>query len=925
MFCADNNNELAGPSLSLGDLSMNSSNTQPIYDAQSQSNNHSLYNADEIALENSEWLEALDYILNEQGEGRSREMLRLLQDHLLKQGVSLAEATLNTPYRNTISPPQQPAYPGNMELEQKIENIIRWNAMVMVLKANENGTGVGGHIATYQSAATALEVGFNHWFRKRTEEYGGDILMVQAHAAPGLYARGYLENRLSEQQVNNFRRELQNGGGLPSYPHPRRLPDFWQLPTASMGLSTPSAIYQARFMKYLENRGLKPTNGGKVWCFIGDGESDEPEVLGTINMATRENLDNLVMVVNCNLQRLDGPVRGNGKIIQELERSYRGAGWNVIKVIWGSEWDELFSRDHEGLLQARMDRAVDGDYQFYTVSDGKTVREHWIDGDQRLAELMKTLNDDEIRVIRRGGHDRKKLFAAFDKAAKSTGKPTVILMKTVKGEGMGAGAEGQNTAHQKKQFSAEERIAIGQRFGIPLTEEQMANAELYKPAGDSPEAIYLHQQRQQLGGYMPSREVNCQHLKAPSLSLFKHAIEGSEREQSTTIAFVRMLAAMLKDQEQGRYIVPIVPDEARTFGMEALFKQFGIYSSEGQKYNPVDASSLLPYKEAKDGQLLQEGICEAGAMASFLSAGTAYANFAVPMIPFYIFYSIFGFQRVGDMIWACADSMAKGFLVGGTAGRTTLNGEGLQHQDGHSHVIASTVPNMRSYDPAFAYELAVIVRDGIERMYQNDENIFYYLTLYNENYPMPAMPEGEDVVEGIIRGMYRYQRSETAGHKVHLLGSGSLMQETLKAAELLSNYGCSIDVWSVTSYTELLRQAQQTERQNMLTPENQQTSYIEQLMENEEGIAVACSDFMKSLPDSIARWLPLPLVTLGTDGFGLSESRLDLRDHFEVDARYIAWSALSRLYREGTIAFETLQKARQELSIPEHKTDPTSL
>ncbi|MFT5218970.1 MAG: pyruvate dehydrogenase E1 component [Planctomycetota bacterium] len=880
------------------------------------------YAAEDIALENEEWIEALDYLSSEQGEDRSREMLRLLQNHLLKQGVNLAEATLNTPYRNTIHPQQQPGYPGNIELEQKIENIIRWNAMAMVLRANENGSGVGGHIATYQSAATALEVGFNHWFRKADESYGGDLMMVQAHAAPGIYARAYLENRLSEQQMNNFRRELQPGGGLPSYPHPRRLPNLWQLPSASMGLSTPAAIYQARFMKYLENRGLKPANGGKVWCFIGDGESDEPEVLGTINMATRENLDNLVMVVNCNLQRLDGPVRGNGKIIQELERSYRGAGWNVIKVIWGSEWDELFSRDRDGLLQARMDRAVDGDYQFYTVSDGKTVREHWIDGDERLAELMKILSDDEIRLIRRGGHDRKKVYAAYERALKNSGRPTVILMKTVKGEGMGASAEGQNTAHQKKQFSAEERIAIGKHFAIPLSDEAMARAELYKPAEDSAEARYLHQHRKDLGGYFPAREVNYARLKTPPISLFKAAIEGSEREQSTTMAFVRMLSAMLKDDGLGRFVVPIVPDEARTFGMETLFKQFGIYSSEGQKYNPVDASSLLTYKEAKDGQLLQEGICEAGAMASFMAAGTAYANFGLPMIPFYIFYSIFGFQRVGDMIWSCADSMTKGFLLGGTAGRTTLNGEGLQHQDGHSHVVASTIPNMRSYDPAFAYELAVIVRDGIERMYQNDENIFYYLTLYNQNYAMPAMPEG--VEEGIVKGMYRYKHSDVDGDKVHLLGSGSLMQEVLLAADILQGYGCSCDIWSVTSYNQLLRDAQQIERQNMLTPESPQQNYIEQLMSNEQGIVVACSDFMKLLPTSISRWFSQPLIALGTDGFGLSESRPDLRDHFEVDARYIAWSALAGLFRQGIVDRKLLDRARTELVIPETKPDPVS-
>ncbi|HSG02570.1 MAG TPA: pyruvate dehydrogenase (acetyl-transferring), homodimeric type, partial [Marinobacterium sp.] len=742
--------------------------------------------AQDLADENAEWLEALDNLLNYQGESRCREMLRLLQDHLLAQGMELPEATLNTPYRNTIPAHLQPSYPGSLQIEQRLENIIRWNALAMVLRANERSPGVGGHIATFQSAATALEVGFNHWFRNRSDAYGGDILFVQAHAAPGIYARAFVEGRLTEQQLINFRRELKEGGGLPSYPHPRRLPGFWQMPSASMGLSTPSAIYQARFMKYLENRALKPNNGGKVWCFIGDGEADEPEVRGTIDIATRERLDNLVMVVNCNLQRLDGPVRGNGKIIQELERSYRGAGWDVIKVIWGSEWDPLLARDTDGILQARMDRAVDGDYQFYTVSDGKTVREHWIEGDPRLAELMKMLSDDEIRLIRRGGHDRKKLYAAFERAARNSGKPTVILIKTVKGEGMGPAAEGQNTAHQKKNLSAEERIAIGKHFGIPLNDSQMANAEFYLPSEQSEEARYLHRRRAELGGFLPSRTSEFTPIKTPPLSIFDAALKGTEREQSTTTAFVRMLTSLLKDSDVGRYVVPIVPDEARTFGMESLFRNFGIYSSEGQKYKPVDASSLLPYKEAKDGQILQEGICEAGAMASFLAAGTAYANFGVPMIPFYIFYSIFGFQRVGDMIWACADSMAKGFLIGGTAGRTTLNGEGLQHQDGHSQVIASTLPNMLSYDPAFAYELAVIVRDGIERMYVQDEKVFYYLTVYNENYSMPAMPVGCE--EGILRGMYRFESDTSSGDKIHLLGSGSLMQEVIKAAAWLRQH-----------------------------------------------------------------------------------------------------------------------------------------
>ena len=876
---------------------------------------------EEVGQENKEWIDAIHNIVDIQGPQRGRDVIRVLQSYLLNNNINVDEATLNTPYRNTIAIHDQASYTGNIEIEKKIENIIRWNALAMVVHANDQGTGVGGHIATYQSAATMLEVGFNHFFKQKTDSYGGDQLLVQAHAAPGLYSRAFIEGRLNEAQLGNFRRELQNGGGLSSYPHPRRMPEFWQGPTASMGLSTPSAIYQARFMKYLENRGLKRADGGKIWCFIGDGESDEPEVLGTINMATRDNLDNLVMVINCNLQRLDGPVRGNGKIIQELERSYRGAGWNVIKVIWGSEWDELFSRDKEGVLQDRMDRAVDGDYQFYTVSDGQKVRDHWTQGDPRLEALMKTLTDEQIRCIKRGGQDPQKIFSAFAKASESNGKPTVILMKTVKGDGMGASAEGQNTSHQKKQLSAEERIEIGRRFGIPLSDEELSEAKLFKPADDSPEMIYLHEKRKQLGGYLPSRQVNYPKIAIPDSSIFKDMMAGNKREQSTTMAFVRMLAKLLKDKEIGKYVVPIVPDEARTFGMESLFNQFGIYSSEGQKYQPVDSSSLLPYKEAQDGQLLQEGICETGAMASFLAAGTSYANYGVPTIPFYIFYSIFGFQRVGDMIWACADSLAKGFLLGGTAGRTTLNGEGLQHQDGHSHAVAATVPNMLSYDPAFAYEIAVIVAEGIKRMYVDGEDIFYYLTVYNENYSMPAMPEG--VEDGILKGMYRFAADQTEGHKVHLLGSGSLMQEVLKAKDILKGFGCSTDIWSVTSYNELVRDALSVERKNLLNPEAPQKNYIQSCLENEHGAFVAVSDFMKSLPNGIARWFPDELVALGTDGFGLSESRPTLRDHFEVDARYIAWSALTRLFSQGQISSEQLAQARTELNIPFEKSDPT--
>ncbi len=872
-------------------------------------------------LENQEWLGALDDVMHHQGEHRTRELLRLLQASMLQKNIQLSDAPLNTPYRNTIPVTDQPSYPGNPELETQLENIIRWNAAAMVLKANDLGTGVGGHISTYQSAATMLEVGFNHVFKSASENYGGDQLMVQAHAAPGLYARAYLEGRLSKTQLNNFRRELQEGGGLSSYPHPRRMDDFWQGPTASMGLSTPSAIYQARFMKYLENRGLKAADGGKIWCFIGDGESDEPEVMGTINMATRDNLDNLVMVINCNLQRLDGPVRGNGKIIQELERNYRGAGWNVIKVIWGSEWDELFSRDSEGVLQARMDAAVDGDYQFYTVSDGETVRNHWIGNDPRLEALMKTLSDEQVRCIKRGGHDRSKVFAAFEQALKQNGKPTVILIKTVKGEGMGASAEGQNTAHQKKQMTDAERIAMGRRFNIPLDDQQLASAELYKPGEETAVMQYMHSKRTQLNGYLPSRSVTAKHLQAPQLSLFAKTLAGSSREQSTTMAFVRMLSILLKDADLGKYIVPIVPDEARTFGMEALFNQFGIYSSVGQKYKPVDSSSLLPYKEAKDGQLLQEGICETGAMASFMAAGTAYANYAVPTIPFYIFYSMFGFQRVGDMIWACADSMAKGFLLGATAGRTTLNGEGLQHQDGHSQAIAATVPNLQCYDPAFGYELAIIIRDGIKRMYQLDQKIFYYITLYNENYSMPEMKEG--VEQQVLQGMYKFCECNEPGYKVHLLGSGSIMQEVLKAAEILASLGCSADIWSVTSYTQLTRNALCIERQNLLDPEHPQLNDIQQITAGQQGAFVAVSDHLKSLPNAIARWLPSTPIVLGTDGFGLSEARDTLRDYFEVDAKYIAWGAMTKLFAQQTISAQQLQQAREQLQIPRTKLDPT--
>lgn len=874
-------------------------------------------------IELQEWLESMESLLRTEGPERAKVVFRALADYLSDEDVIVEDATLNTHYRNTIPLEQEPAYPGEIELEERIEQILRWNAMAVVLRAYDSGTNVGGHIGTYASAATMMEVGLNHFFRNRTDDYGGDLVSIQAHASPGIYARAYLEGRLSAKQLDNFRRELQPEGGLSSYPHPKRMPDFWQSPCSSMGLSTPSAIYQARFARYLENRGLKPRNGGKIWSFIGDGESDEPEVLGTINIAAREGLDNLILVVNCNLQRLDGPVRGNGKIVQELERSFRGAGWNVIKVIWSGEWDKLFLIDREGVLQERMERAVDGDYQMYSVSNGKEVREHWIRDNPRLAEIMQVLSDEEIRCIRRGGHDHRKIHAAFKRAVEVESGPTVVLIKTIKGYGM-QGHEGSNAVHQKKTLSAEERIETCSRLGIPLSEEAAARAEYYCPPEDGPEVSYLNERRTALGGPWPTREVNAPDLPTPDLDFFKDLIDGSgERELSTTMAFVRLLGRLLEHPDLGNYIVPIVPDEARTFGMEALFGRAGIYSSEGQKYKPVDSATLIPYREARDGQILQEGICEAGAMASFLAAGTAYAIHAVPTIPFYVFYSIFGFQRVGDMIWNCGDMLCRGFLLGGTSGRTTLNGEGLQHQDGHSQIVASTVPNLLSYDPSFAYELAVIIREGIRRMYTEQEDVFYYITIHNENLAMPSMPEGCEA--GIVKGGYRFRRSTTSSdRKAHLLGSGAIMTEVLRAREILEEMDISTDVWSIPSYNELSREALSVERKSRLEPKAARaTPYVEQLFEGEDGVFVAASDYMKALPLSISRWVPGPYVVLGTDGYGLSESRSALREHFEVIAEYIAYAALAALRDEDRVDDSELEDAANRLNIDRTKPDPT--
>jgi len=884
-----------------------------------------------------EWAESIETIYAEFGEAGVREILRHVQDHALGLNVPLAEATLNTPYINTISVEDEPTYPGDIELEERIENIIRWNAAAMVLRGQDQGTGVGGHIATYASCATMLEVGFHHFFQGFDDGRDPDMILPQPHAAPGIYARALLEGRLDLATLNNYRRELGEGGGLSSYPHPRSMPNFWEMPNASMGLSTPAAIYEARFAKYLENRGLKPKSERKIWCFIGDGESDEPEVLGTINIAAREKLDNLILVVNCNLQRLDGPVRGNGKIIQELERVFRGADWNVIKLIWGSGWDGLLARDKNGVLRKRMDECLDGDYQMYSVLPGDVQREHWVEGNPELEQMMASLTDDEVRQIKRGGQDRKKVHAAFARAQAATGQPTVILVKTVKGDGMGA--QGKNTAHQYKNMNAQERIALAAELGIGLSDEQAAAAEFYMPPIDSPEISYLRSHRDELGGPVPRRRQVCPPLKAPALEDLQDFLGGSgERQISTTMSMVRLLSSLLRHADIGRYVVPIVPDEARTFGMDGLFKVAGIYAPDGQKYRPVDADTLLPYREAADGQILQEGICETGAMASFMAAGSAYAVHGLPMIPFYIFYSMFGFQRVGDMIWSCGDMMCRGFLLGGTAGRTTLNGEGLQHEDGHSHVLASTVPNLISYDPAFAYELTIIVRDGLHRMYERQENIFYYLTLYNENYVMPGLLDDADmhpdelessarqeIVDGILAGGYLFRRgivSEEAPW-VNLLSSGSIMQQALAASERLMEAGINVCIWSITSFTELEREALDCERHNRLHPlEAPRQSRVKGMFADQPGVFVAVTDYMKKYAAGIAAWMPDSYTVLGTDGYGLSESRPRLREHFEVDDQHVSYAALSALYRAELIDGQTLEGHLQKFAIDPDKVDP---
>ena len=877
-------------------------------------------------IEIQEWLESLDSVLESSGRDVALEILERLRAHATVAGVDLPFSA-NTPYANTIPVALQPAFPGNQALERRIKSLVRWNALAMVVRANRLEHNIGGHISTFASSATLYEIGFNHFFRARNDNFEGDTIYFQGHASPGMYSRAFLEGRLSQEKLENFRRELKPGGGLSSYPHPWLMPDFWEFPTVSMGLGPLMAIYQARFSRYLEDRGLKPPTDAKVWAFLGDGETDEPESLGAITLAAREKLDNLIFVINCNLQRLDGPVRGNGQIIQELESAFRGAGWNVIKVLWGSEWDPILEQDTEGLLVKRMGELVDGEYQKLVVSSGAYVREHFFGSDPRLLKLVEPLSDEELRRLRLGGHDPLKVYAAYKAASEHRGSPTVILARTIKGYGLGEAGEGKNVTHQQKKLNEEELCIFRSRFEIPLTDEQVAEVPFYRPAEDSEEIQYLQARRAELGGYTPQRRVRTKPIAADHDELFKEFHAGSEgRDVSTTAAFVVMLRKMLRDPEIGHLVVPIVPDEARTFGMESLFRLVGIYSRVGQRYEPVDVNTLLYYKEAKDGQILEEGITEAGSMGSFIAAGSAYSTYGVNAIPFFIYYSMFGFQRIGDFIWAAADMRVRGFLLGGTAGRTTLAGEGLQHQDGNSHVLALSVPNLRAYDPAFAYEIAVIIQDGIRRMYKDGESIFYYITVMNEPYAMPPMPG--DVTEGILKGMYRFRAASNpkSNLRAQLFGSGSILNEALKAQEILAEkYGVAADVWSVTSYKALYNDGNETERWNRLHPgEDQRVPYVTQCLADAPGVLVAASDYLKTLPNMISKWMPRRLASLGTDGFGRSEGRTSLRDFFEVDSRFITLATLHELYTDGKLDRSILDRAINDLSINPEKGNPVT-
>jgi pyruvate dehydrogenase E1 component len=873
--------------------------------------------------ETREWVEALQAVIEREGPERAHFLLETLICEARQRGANLP-FTATTAYLNTIPVSRQARSPGDHAMESRVRAIVRWNAMAMVVGANRRNGGLGGHIASFASAATLYDVGFNHFFRGPDHSGGGDLLFIQGHSSPGIYSRAFLEGRLSEQHLRRFRREVDEGG-LSSYPHPSLMPDFWSFPTVSMGLGPLQAIYQARFMRYLQNRGLSDTSDRKVWAFMGDGEMDEPEALGSISLAGRERLDNLVFVINCNLQRLDGPVRGNGKIIQELEGVFRGAGWNVLKVIWGSYWDPLLARDHKGLLRQRMEECVDGEYQLYKASmDGGFVREHFFGRYPELLEMVSHLSDADIWRLNRGGHDPHKIYAAYAAAVAHTGQPTVILAKTVKGFGMGQAGEGQNITHQQKQLGEEALRAWRDRWKIPLTDEELETVPFYRPPDDSPEVLYVQQRRAELGGDLPVRREAAPALPVPDLAFFDKLLRRpGTRAFSTTMALVRLLNMLLRDKTIKKRIVPIVPDEARTFGMEGMFHQLGIYSSVGQLYEPVDAGQIAPYREAKDGQILEEGITEAGGLSSWLAAATSYANHGLAMIPFFVFYSMFGFQRVGDLIWAAADAKARGFLIGGTSGRTTLNGEGLQHQDGQSHLMAATVPSCVAYDPTYAYELAVIVQDGLRRMVAEGEDVFFYVTTLNENYQHPSMPDGAE--EGIRKGLYLL-REGPAGDapRVQLMGSGAILREVEAAAELLAErFGVLSDVWSATSFTELRRDGLATDRHNRLHPEQPaRQAYLSRCLEGHAGPVVAASDYIKAWPDGVRAWVPGSFSVLGTDGFGRSDTRSRLRDFFEVDRRHVALAALAALADEGLLSAERVEQAIAELDIDPERPDP---
>ncbi len=880
-------------------------------------------------IEMREWLESLDYVLSSGGDDRVTEILERLEQHAQRQGVEVPFSS-TTPYVNTIPVEEQPPYPGDRKIERRIKTLIRWNAVSMVVRANKYSDGIGGHLSTYQSAATLYEVAFNHVFKGRDAGPDADQVYFQGHASPGIYARSYLERRLDVQKLRNFRRELQDEPGLSSYPHPWLMPDYWEFPTVSMGLAPIVSIYQARFNRYLENRGLKPEGKGKVYAYLGDGETDEPETLGAIKFAAREKLDNLIWVINCNLQRLDGPVFGNGQIIQELEGIFRGAGWNVIKVAWGSKWDELLAKDEDGELVKRFNRLVDGESQRYAAFGAPELRERFFDTPE-LKKLIEDWSDEDIAQLDRGGHDPDKVFAAYDRALKHEGSPTVILARTVKGYGLGESGEAMNVAHQQKKLDVEALRQFRDRFEVPISDDDLSEHPFFRPQEDSPEYRYLTERRAELGGYLPERRVEVEAVAPPPEELFEEFFAGTEgRAVSTTMAYVGILRKLLRDQGWGKLVVPIIPDEARTFGMEALFRQIGIYSSVGQNYEPVDSDNLLYYKESRDGQILEEGITEAGSMSSFIAAGTAYATHGVPTVPFYTYYSMFGFQRVGDLVWLAADMRTRGFLIGATAGRTTLAGEGLQHVDGHSHVLALPVPNLYAYDPAFAFELAIVIREGLRRMYQEQEDAFFYVTVGNENYPMPVAPEHlerEELVESVMKGLYRYRPSSKKRSKLRaqLLGSGAILNEVLEAARILEDdYKVACDVWSATSYKALQRDALAAERWNRLHPEDEpREPFLRQQLAASKGPIVAASDYMKVLPDALARHLPgRKMVSLGTDGFGRSEARPELRDHFEVSAAHVVVATLKALADDGALEASTVSKAIADLAVDPEKLDP---